>query len=88
MPEESATHDLEELLGRCVGAVNRRDVNAVMNFFAPDAVWEALGAGDERLRGLAPIRRMLEDWLRPYDNYEMDVKELVDLGNGVVFQWQ
>jgi ketosteroid isomerase-like protein len=85
MTEEPTTPDLEELLGRFVGAVNRRDVDAAMNFFAPDAVWEALGAGDERLRGLTPIRGMLEDWLRPYDNYEIDVKELVDLGTGVVF---
>jgi ketosteroid isomerase-like protein len=56
-----------------------------MNFFAPDAVWEALGAGDERLRGLTPIRGMLEDWLRPYEDYQIDVEEVVDLGNDVVF---
>jgi ketosteroid isomerase-like protein len=56
-----------------------------MNFFVPDAVWEALGVGDERLRGLTAIRGMLEDWLRPYDDYQIDVEEVVDLGNDVVF---
>jgi ketosteroid isomerase-like protein len=85
MPEESTTPDLEEFVGRWVGAVNRRDVDALMSFFAPDAEWEALGAGDERLRGLTAIRAMLEDWFRPYEEYEMEVEELVDLGNGVVF---
>jgi ketosteroid isomerase-like protein len=85
MPEESTTPDLEEFVGRWVGAVNRREVDALMNFFAPDAEWEALGAGDERLRGLTAIRGMLEDWFRPYEEYEMEVEELVDLGNGVVF---
>jgi ketosteroid isomerase-like protein len=85
MPEESTTADMEELLGRFVGAINRRDVDAVMAFFAPEARWDALGAGDERLRGLTAIRGMLEDWFRPYDDYEMEVEELVDFGDGIVF---
>jgi ketosteroid isomerase-like protein len=83
--EESTTPDLVELLGRWVSVINRRDVDASMSFFAPDAVWEALGAGDERLLGLTAIRGMLEDWFRPYDDYEIEVEELLDLGNGVVF---
>jgi hypothetical protein len=28
---------------------------------------------------------MLEDWLRPYEDYQIDVEEAVDLGNDVVF---
>jgi ketosteroid isomerase-like protein len=83
--EECTTPDLEELNRRVVDAVNRRDFDAMMSFFAPDAVWEALGAGDEHLQGLTPIRGMLEDWFRPYDDYEIEVEELLDLGNGVVF---
>jgi ketosteroid isomerase-like protein len=85
MPDESATPDLKEGLRLWVGAINRREIDALMSFFAPDAVWEGLGAGDERLRGLTAIRGMLEDWLRPYEEYEMEVEELMDLGNGVVF---
>jgi ketosteroid isomerase-like protein len=84
MPEESTTPDLAQL-GLWVDAINRRDVDALMYFFAPDAVWEALGAGDERLRGPTAIRAMLEDWFRPYEEYEMEVEEWVALGNGVVF---
>jgi ketosteroid isomerase-like protein len=85
MPEESMTPDLEELVRRLVDALSRRDVDRLMKFFAPEAVWEALGVGDERLRGLTAIRGMLEDWLGSYEDYQMDVEELVDLGNGVVF---
>jgi ketosteroid isomerase-like protein len=85
MTEESTTPDLVELTRRWVDATNRLDVEAMMSFFAPDAVWEALGAGDERLRGLTPIRAMLEDWFRPYEEYQAEVEELLDLGNGVVF---
>jgi ketosteroid isomerase-like protein len=85
MPRKSSTPDLEELTRRWVDAANRRDVDALMNFFVPEAAWEALGAGDERLQGLTAIRGMLEDWFRPYDDYEMEVEELVDFGDGIVF---
>jgi ketosteroid isomerase-like protein len=85
MPEESTTPDAVEPTRRFLDAMNRRDVDALMSFFAPDAMWEALGAGDERLRGLTAIRGMLEDWLRPYEEYQVDAEEVVDLGNGVVF---
>jgi ketosteroid isomerase-like protein len=38
MPEESTTPDLEELWRRLLDALNSRDFDAVMNFYAPDAV--------------------------------------------------
>jgi ketosteroid isomerase-like protein len=85
MHEESTTHDLMGLSRRLVEAVNRRDVDALMSFFAPEAVWDALGPGDERLRGPTAIRGMLEDWFRPYEDYEVELEELLDLGEGVVF---
>jgi hypothetical protein len=28
---------------------------------------------------------MLEDWFRPYEQYEAEVEELLDLGSGVAF---
>jgi hypothetical protein len=83
--EESTTRDLEDLVRRLADAATRRGVDALMTLFAPDAAREALGAGDERLRGLTAIRGMLEDWLRPYEEYETDVEQLVDRGNGVAF---
>jgi len=42
MVEESATPDLVELMRDTFEAVNRGDLDAVMKFFAPDAVWEAV----------------------------------------------
>jgi uncharacterized protein (TIGR02246 family) len=83
--EESTTPDLVELARRLVDAMNRRDVAAMMSVFAPDAVWHALGLGDERLQGTTAIRAMLEDWFRPYVEYEVAMEELLDLGNGVAF---
>jgi ketosteroid isomerase-like protein len=82
--EESTTPDLAELNRRRVEAWNRGDVDEVMSFFAPDAVWEGL-AGDERLRGLTAIRGVVEDLYRPYEEFEMEMEEFCDLGNGVGF---
>lgn len=45
MPEESTTSDLVELIRDAFEAVNRRDLDAVMGFYAPDAVWEAVSLG-------------------------------------------
>ena len=84
MPEESTTPDREELVRRYVEAWNRRDVEAVISSFAPDAVWEATGVA-EHVRGLTAIRGHLEDNRRPYEEYQLQVEELLDLGNGVAF---
>jgi ketosteroid isomerase-like protein len=83
--EEPRTPDLVELARRLADALSRRDFEAMMSFFAPDAVWDGLGPGDERLRGLTAIRAMLVDWFRPYEEYEAEVEALLDLGCGVVF---
>ena len=40
MSEESTAFDLVELTDRSYAAANRRDWDAVMGFFAGDAVWE------------------------------------------------
>jgi ketosteroid isomerase-like protein len=85
MADESTTPDLAQRVGRWVGAVNRRDVDALMSFFASDAVRETLGADDERLRGRTAIRAMLEDWFRPCEEYEAETEEVHYLGNGVLF---
>jgi ketosteroid isomerase-like protein len=85
MPEESTTPDPEQALRRFVEAGNRRDVEAMISSFAPDAVWEATGPGAEHLRGLAAIRGHLEDNLRPYEEYQVRLEEFLGLGNGVSF---
>jgi ketosteroid isomerase-like protein len=84
--EETTTPDLDELNRRFIDASNRRDIEALMSCFAPEAVWHASGSGVvERLRGLTEIRETLEDWLSPYQEYEAHQEELLDLGNGVAF---
>ena len=36
-------------------------------------------------RGRDAIRALGEDWLRPYEAFEADTDEVLDLGNGVLF---
>jgi ketosteroid isomerase-like protein len=42
----------------------------------------AIGMGT--FDGPAAIRGLLEDWVAPYDEWEIQLEDLLDLGNGVV----
>jgi ketosteroid isomerase-like protein len=85
MSEESTTQDLVELNRRAFEPVARRDVDGIMSFYAPDAVWDLSTGGLGVFRGRAAIRGFMEDWLRAYDRIEVDFDEVLLLGNGVVF---
>ncbi len=84
MHEESRTPDLVELWRRVIDALNSGDFDAVMGFYAPDAVVDsmAMATGFE---GVAAIRGLFEDMLRPYEEWEIEAEEILDLGNGVAF---
>jgi ketosteroid isomerase-like protein len=84
MSEESTTPDLVELTRGYFEAASRRDLDAVMSFFAPDAVWETVSLGTN-FEGVAAIRNFFEDWVGAYEEFEMEIDEALDLGNGVVF---
>jgi ketosteroid isomerase-like protein len=62
----------------------RRDFDAMMSFFAPDAVWDLSSAGIGRFEGTAAIRSFHEDWIGSYEEYENEL-EVQDLGNDVSF---
>jgi ketosteroid isomerase-like protein len=83
VPEESITPDLVELGQRMFEAANRRDFDAVVSFFAPDAVWESTYL--EASEGVAAIRGVFEDLARPFEQLEVEVEEILDLGGGVGF---
>jgi uncharacterized protein (TIGR02246 family) len=83
MPDESTTPDLVERTRLAFEAWNRVDLDAFMNFFASDAVWEAVPLG-QSFEGAAAIRSFLADWRCTYEEYEIEPQEIRDLGNGVV----
>ena len=84
MSEESTTPDLVELVVAFFEAANRRDLEARMSFFAPEAVWDLSPMGIGTFEGRVAIRRFLEDWRSSYEELRYALDEVVDLGNGVV----
>jgi ketosteroid isomerase-like protein len=84
MPEKSTTPDLEELWRRLLDALNSRDFDAVMNFYAPDAVLNSMGMRIS-FAGVAAIRGYFEDFINAYEEYEVEPQEILDLGNGITF---
>ena len=83
MPEESTTRDLVERTRRAFEASSRGDIDTVMSFIAPDASWEIVDLGV--LEGVTAIRGFLDDWFASYEEYVIEPKEILGLGNGVVF---
>ena len=84
MPKESTTPDLVELTQRLLDAANARDVEAGMSLYAPDAVLD-MGETFEVFEGRAAMRGFAEDWLGLYEEFEFELEEIRDLGDGVTF---
>jgi ketosteroid isomerase-like protein len=82
MSEESTTPDLVELTLRLLEA--GRDLDNGLSHFAPDAVWDVPRLGSS-FEGAATIRGFLEDWFASFEEFEIELEEALDLGNGVVF---
>ena len=85
MPEESTSPDLVERTRLVFDAGSRHDLDAVLSFFAPDAVMDSSDAAFGTFRGIAAVRGFLEDWFGTWDSYQVDPEEMHDFGNGVVF---
>jgi ketosteroid isomerase-like protein len=82
MPMEPPSSDAVELTRRSLEAANRRDLDAIQSFFAPNAVWETLLDGP--IEGEEAIREAFADWLRSYDAYEVELEGITHVGGGVV----
>jgi ketosteroid isomerase-like protein len=83
MSEESTTPDLVELVRRTFEAFSGEDLDAVTSVFAADAEWKSVGLGTS-FQGIPAIRGFLADWRGRYEDYEIELAEVRDLGNGVV----
>jgi len=83
-PEPSTTPDLVELTRRSLEDGAFRDLDAGLRHFAPDAVWEVPQLGS-RFEGEPAIRGFLNDWFDSFREFDVELVEVLDLGNGVVF---
>jgi ketosteroid isomerase-like protein len=85
MSEESTTPHLADLLRRATEAVNRRDFDAVMSFYAPDAAFDVSRTLFAELHGQAAVRGIFEEWMDRYEEFEVQPEARAELGNGVLF---
>jgi ketosteroid isomerase-like protein len=84
MTEEATTPDLVELVCGLFDAANRRDFDAALSFFAPEAVWESFLLGTT-FEGVEATHGFWQDWWARYDELWVEQEDMMDLGNGVVF---
>jgi ketosteroid isomerase-like protein len=84
MADESTTPDPVELSRRAFAAASRRDLDALMTFYASDAVVDFSDAGLGTHEGVDAIRALFEDWFRSYAEYETTADEILRLGENVV----
>jgi ketosteroid isomerase-like protein len=85
MSDQPTTPDLVERWRLSADALVRRDFDAGIGFYAPDADWDGSDTGVGTFEGAAAIRSFLEDWIGAFEEYEHEHEVLQDLGNGVVF---
>jgi ketosteroid isomerase-like protein len=85
MSEDATTPDLVELVRRSFEPPLTRDIDAIMSFYGPDAVWDLSKGGLGVFRGRSAIREFMEDWFRSYDRIEIDLEEVVQLDSRVTF---
>src|SRR5436305_15061781 len=83
MSQEGRAADPGELTRRLYETADRGDFDAMMRLFRPGAVWDLSDAGIGTFEGATAIRRFVEDWQGSYEDYKVDVEEIVDLGKGV-----
>jgi ketosteroid isomerase-like protein len=85
MADESTTPDLAELWRRAVDAFARGDSDEAAAAYAGRAVFDLSRLGIGIFEGREAIRGLFEDWVEPYEEYQAECEEFLDLGNGVNF---
>jgi ketosteroid isomerase-like protein len=85
MTEESTTPDLAERVREIFAAASRRDWDAIISLHLPGSVWDASRFEMGTFEGPEATRRLFEDWIDAYEDWQIELEEVVDLGNGIVF---
>ncbi len=84
MPVEPSTPGPVERIRSLVEPTNRRDFHAMVSLYAPDAVHDASPWAMGTYEGPAAIGRLFEDWVGAYEEFEIELEEVTDLGGGVL----
>jgi hypothetical protein len=85
MAEEPTPPNLAELTRRQLEAANHGDLDAFMSVFAPNAVYDASRDGLGVYEGPLAIRGLIGGWWAAFEDFQLTLEEVSDLGNGVMF---
>jgi ketosteroid isomerase-like protein len=87
--EESETPDPVELAERTVDATNAGDLDALLDLYSPEAVWDSADPDlpGERFEGRAAIQSFFEEWFGTIEDVQVEAVEIRDVGCGVVFAY-
>jgi ketosteroid isomerase-like protein len=83
MTDGSTTPNIDQALRRYREALSRRDFDALVATYTPNAVIDATLLGGIAFEGRDAIRGVLEDWMVPYEEHEQEAQDFRDFGNGV-----
>jgi ketosteroid isomerase-like protein len=81
--QQRATNDVVALT-RAFGKV-AGDVDGEMAFYGVNSVYDLSPMGIGVYEGRAAIRAFLAGWMASYEEYEEEMQEVTDLGNGIAF---
>lgn len=84
MSQENPSTDVLELTRRTFAAANGRDYDAMMAFYGPDSVWDVAPSGLGTYTGEQAIRNFFENWIGALESWRLEIRDLRDLGNGIV----
>jgi ketosteroid isomerase-like protein len=86
MSKKSTTPDVVELTRGYYEMMDRDwDLDAVMRFYAPDAVFDLSAAGLGTYQGAAAIRELFAGWWATWEEHHHYIEEIRDVGCGAVF---
>jgi ketosteroid isomerase-like protein len=84
MSEEPTSPDLVERVRGLLEAAGRHEWDAALRYAAPGVVWDSSHRGVGNFEGRSAIQGMWEEWTGAYEDWTIEIVEIVDLGNGVV----
>ena len=76
-----------QLVHEIIAALNRGDVDGMLERMHPDFEWWALEsspAAGGAYRGHEQVRRYVEDWLTTFDNLRLDLEEPTEVADRVI----